>query len=135
MKKAQRLLVLILALAMCFSLAACGSSAAATQPAQSDAQTEAPAEAAPAGEIVINFPCIWVGTDSKAAYLAQMVEDFNAENAGTIKVVIEEQTDYQAYRDKIRTTITTGCLVGFERGYHRSNLKFLEGWSNCWWLE
>ena len=30
----------------------------------------------------------------------------NAENAGSIKVVVEEQTDYQAYRDKIRTTIT-----------------------------
>ena len=133
MKKAQRLLVLILALAMCFSLAACGSSAATTQPAQSDAQTEAPAEAAPAGEIVINFPCIWVGTDSKAAYLAQMVEDFNAENAGAIKVVIEEQTDYQAYRDKIRTTITTGsapdiCILDttFDIQAYQESGKFMD---------
>ena len=104
----KKFIALTLALLMVLSLAACGSSAATTQPAQSDAQTEAPAEASPAGEIVINFPCIWVGTDSKAAYLAQMVEDFNAENAGSIKVVIEEQTDYQAYRDKIRTLVTTG---------------------------
>ena len=133
MKKAQRLLVLILALAMCFSLAACGSSAATTQPAQSDAQTEAPAEASPAGEIVINFPCIWVGTDSKAAYLAQMVEDFNAENAGSIKVVIEEQTDYQAYRDKIRTTITTGsapdiCILDttFDIQAYQESGKFMD---------
>ena len=59
-------------------------------------------------EIIINFPSIWVGTDSKAAYMSKMIEDFNAENAGKIKVVVEEQTDYQAYRDKIRTTITTG---------------------------
>ena len=59
-------------------------------------------------EIVINFPSIWVGTDSKAAYMAQLIENFNAENAGSIKVVVEEQTDYQAYRDKIRTTVTTG---------------------------
>ena len=59
-------------------------------------------------EIVINFPSIWVGTDSKAAYMTKLIDDFNAENAGSIKVVVEEQTDYQAYRDKIRTTITTG---------------------------
>ena len=59
-------------------------------------------------EIIINFPSIWVGTDSKAAYMSKMIEDFNTENAGKIKVVVEEQTDYQAYRDKIRTTITTG---------------------------
>lgn len=59
-------------------------------------------------EIVINFPSIWVGTDSKAAYFSKLVEDFNAANAGSIKVVIEEQTDYQAYRDKIRTLVTTG---------------------------
>lgn len=104
MKKLGKFLALILALAMCLSLAACGQQAAA--PAATD-NAEQPADA-PAKEIVINFPCIWVGTDSKAAYLAEMIEAFNAENAGSIKVVIEEQTDYQAYRDKIRTTITTG---------------------------
>ena len=91
----KRFLALLLCLVMVFALCAC------SQPAEKD----------PAGdgeEIVINFPCIWVGTDSKAAYMAKLVEDFNAANEGQIKVVIEEQTDYQAYRDKLRTTITTG---------------------------
>ena len=59
-------------------------------------------------EIIINFPSVWVGTDSKAPYMAQLIENFNAENAGSIKVVVEEQSDYQAARDKLRTTITTG---------------------------
>ena len=86
----KKLFALLLALAMCFSLMAVAA------PAWAD------------GEIVINFPSIWVGTDSKAPYMAEMIEAFNAENAGAIKVVVEEQTDYQAYRDKIRTTITTG---------------------------
>ena len=86
----KKLFALVLALALCFSLAALAV------PASAD------------GEIVINFPSIWVGTDSKAPYLAEMIEAFNAENAGSIKVVVEDQTDYQAYRDKIRTTITTG---------------------------
>ncbi|MBQ8075344.1 MAG: extracellular solute-binding protein [Oscillospiraceae bacterium] len=85
----KKLFALILAVTMCLSLAAIAV------PASAD-------------EIVINFPSIWVGTDSKAPYMAEMIEAFNAENAGSIKVVVEEQTDYQAYRDKIRTTITTG---------------------------
>ena len=88
----KKLIALLLALVMVFALAACGQQAA---PAQT-------------GEIVINFPSIWVGTDSKAEYMGKLIEAFNAENAGAIKVVVEEQTDYQAYRDKIRTTITTG---------------------------
>ena len=85
----KKTIALLLTLVMVFGLAA-------SLPAYAD------------DEIVINFPSIWVGTDSKAAYMAKLVEDFNAENAGAIKVVVEEQTDYQAYRDKIRTTITTG---------------------------
>ena len=108
MSKAKKLIVLLMCAAIVLSLAACGSQPAATS---APAATQAPAATAaptPAGEITINFPCIWVGTDSKAAYLAKMVEDFNKENAGAIKVVIEEQTDYQAYRDKMRTTITAG---------------------------
>ena len=86
----KKLFALILAFALCLSLTALAI------PASADS------------EIVINFPSIWVGTDSKAPYMAEMIEAFNAENAGSIKVVVEEQTDYQAYRDKIRTTITTG---------------------------
>ena len=113
MKKVNKLLALLLALAMILALGACGTQTAAPAaqsgdtPAQSG-EAEKPETPASTEEIVINFPSIWVGTDSKAAYMAQLVESFNAENAGAIKVVVEEQTDYQAYRDKIRTTITTG---------------------------
>ena len=108
----KKLIALLLAAVMVFALAACGQQAAPAPaaPAADKPAEAAPAEAAPAeaGEIVINFPSIWVGTDSKAEYMAKLVEDFNAENAGKIKVVVEEQTDYQAYRDKIRTLVTTG---------------------------
>ena len=115
----KKLIALLLAAVMVFALAACGQQAAApaapaaekpaeAAPAEAAPAEAAPAEAAPAGEIVINFPSIWVGTDSKAAYMSKLIDDFNAENAGAIKVVVEEQTDYQGYRDKIRTTVTTG---------------------------
>ena len=95
-------------------------------------------------EIIINFPSVWVGTDSKAPYMAQLIEAFNEENAGSIKVVVEEQTDYQAARDKLRTTITTGetpdlCIMDTTydiKGYSEAG-KFMdltpyleEGWGD-----
>ncbi|BCG60177.1 ABC transporter substrate-binding protein [Paenibacillus sp. URB8-2] len=61
-----------------------------------------------ASEIEIKFPSIWVAKDSKAASFAQIVKDFNEQNQGKIKVVVEEIPDYGAYKDKIRTNITTG---------------------------
>lgn len=72
------------------------------------AESLAPADFNPKSEVVLNFPSIWVGTDSKATVFAEMVAAFNEAYAGKAKVVIEEQTDYQAYRDKIRTMITAG---------------------------
>lgn len=68
----------------------------------------AAAEFNPASEVTLNFPSIWVGTDSKATVFGEMVAAFNEEYAGKAKVIIEEQTDYQAYRDKVRTMITAG---------------------------
>lgn len=58
--------------------------------------------------IKITFPTIWVGTDGKAQVFGEMVKSFNQENEGKIKVALEEYTDYDAYEDKMRTTISTG---------------------------
>ena len=124
MKKA---LALLLALCMVFALCACGQS----KPASS-------------GEITINFPSVWVGTDSKAPYMEKLIAQFNEENAGKIKVVVEEQTDYQAARDKLRTTITTGdtpdiCILDttYDIKAYTESGKFMdlapylnEGWGN-----
>ena len=108
MKKA---LALLLALCMVFALCACGQQAAPAPAAEAPA-AEAPAAeeapAAPAQEVTINFPTVWVGTDSKAPYMEKLIAQFNEENAGSIKVVVEEQTDYQAARDTLRATITPG---------------------------
>ena len=140
MKKA---LALLLALTMVFALCACGQQAAPAPAAEAPA-AEAPAAEAPAQEIVINFPSVWVGTDSKAPYMEKLIEQFNAENAGAIKVVVEEQTDYQAARDKLRTTITTGntpdlCILDttYDIKAYTESGKFMdlapylaEGWGN-----
>lgn len=60
------------------------------------------------GEIEITFPCIWVGTDSKAEVFGQMVEDFNTEYVGRYHVTIQDQSDYDLYQDSIRSQISTG---------------------------
>ena len=60
------------------------------------------------GEIVLNFPTFWVGQDSKAEPLAQLIEEFNAQNAGEIRVVIEPNPDTDGYRDKLNTQLATG---------------------------
>lgn len=130
----KKFLALLMAVIMVFTLCACGQKAAPAQEAAPAA--EAPVEeapAAPAEKITINFPCIWVATDSKAAYMAKLVEDFNKENEGAIEVVIEEQTDYQAYRDKIRTLVTTGevpdiCILDgtFDAKAYTESGKFID---------
>lgn len=65
-------------------------------------------EAAENGEIQLDFPCIWVGTDSKAEVFGKMVDGFNEAYDGKYQINIEEQTDYKLYRDKIRTMLSTG---------------------------
>lgn len=75
---------------------------------QKEQSSEASGQASEAEEIILNFPCIWVGTDSKANVFGQMVDDFNETYDGKYQVKIEDQTDYKLYRDKIRTMISTG---------------------------
>ena len=114
----KKILSMILVLALALSAFACAAPAeepaVVEEPAVEATVTEAPAEPVvqegfnPAAEVTLNFPCIWVGTDSKAAVFGEMIAAFNDEYAGRAKVVVEEQTDYQAYRDKIRTMVTAG---------------------------
>lgn len=113
----KRFLALGLVVAMGIStIAACGSQGS-TKDTTGGGETNAPADSGASsdtnqvssgGEIELSFPCIWVGTDSKAEVFGKMVDGFNTEYAGKYKVVIEEQTDYDMYRDKVRTQISTG---------------------------
>jgi len=108
MKKNKKLKALILTCALaCSTLMGCSSNAPEkTEAAKGNGETVA--AAAGEKEVELTFPCIWVGSDSKAAVFGQMVEAFNTENAGKYKINIEEQTDYDSYEDKIRTLISTG---------------------------
>jgi len=68
--------------------------------------------AAQGKEIVLKWPCIWVGKDSKAPAIAEIVEAFNAANAGKVRVEIEPQPDYNAYEQKVRTALMAGQAPG-----------------------
>ncbi len=109
----KRLLAFGLVVIMGISLlAGCGNSNNGSSSAgnkETGAETAAESgEASTGGEVELTFPCIWVGTDSKAEVFGKMVEGFNTEYAGQYKIKIEEQTDYDLYRDKLRTQISTG---------------------------
>ena len=89
MKKTCRtLVVLLVMLSLTFSLFA-----------QSQAET------APQKEVELRWASIWVGNDSKAPAVEAIVKEFNAAHAGKIKVVVEPQPDYNAYEQKIRTSL------------------------------
>lgn len=107
MKKVVKKLVALLGVATLTvsMLVACGSK----EEGGSVATKEAAEETSASGkEVVLSFPSIWVGSDSKAEFFGKMVEEFNTVYAGQYQIKIEEQTDYDAYEDKIRTMISTG---------------------------
>lgn len=97
-----------------------------------------------AKEIVLKWPCIWVGEDSKAPAVAALVEQFNTDNAGKIRVEIEAQPDYDGYRQKISTSIAAGVIPDiFTVNHGPSSLEYYqsdkimdfsdalaEGWEN-----
>jgi raffinose/stachyose/melibiose transport system substrate-binding protein len=66
-----------------------------------------------APEQIVRWPSIWVGTDSKAAVIAELVQEFNRLHTGKIKIVVEESPNYDDYRDKIRTNIAAGAFPDF----------------------
>ena len=62
----------------------------------------------PQKEVVLNWPCIWVGEDAKADAVADIVAEFNEKHAGQIKVEIEEMPSYDIYDKKILAQISGG---------------------------
>lgn len=87
MKKSLKKLSLLLLSVMLIALTACSSKTS---------------EEATDGEIVIKFPHYYVGTDPHAQWFDGVVEDFNKEHKGEIRVVTEEIAGEQNYVDKMK---------------------------------
>lgn len=113
----KRYIALLLAVLMCVSLCACGSKVASSNSSastSSSAETASNAESAPAEsevpqeKVSLTLMNIWCGADSKAAEWSRIIADFNKEYEGLYEIVVEDQADYDAYEDKMKTLISTG---------------------------
>ncbi len=62
------------------------------------------------GEVVLKWPTIWVGEDSKAPMVAALVDEFNVLYDGKYQVNIEANPDYDAYRNKLNSQIAAGVV-------------------------
>ena len=60
------------------------------------------------GEIVLDWPTIWVPPDSKSETIAALIERFNEENEDAIRVELEGIPDYDGYADKMNTQLASG---------------------------
>ena len=56
----------------------------------------------------LQFPTFWVGQDSKAAPIAELIDQFNADHEGRVNVVLESNPDTDGYRTKIQTGMAVG---------------------------
>ncbi|MHB8061819.1 MAG: ABC transporter substrate-binding protein [Ruminiclostridium sp.] len=109
MKKIFNRIVALVMILTLFTAVFAGCGKSVTTPSTEDSKTSTASETSVSGEkITITYPSTWVGTDGKATVFSQIVSSFNKENEGKIEVKIEDNTDYNAYEDKIRTVISTG---------------------------
>lgn len=61
-------------------------------------------------EVVLKVPTYMTGTNVAAPYFKQLIDGFNAENAGKIKVELEDIPSDQAYVDKMKILIQSSSL-------------------------
>ena len=60
------------------------------------------------GTVALDWPTIWVPPDSKSETIAALIERFNVENEGEIRVELEGIPDYDGYADKMNTQLANG---------------------------
>ena len=68
----------------------------------------APGQEGAAGEVVLDWPTIWVPPDSKSETIAALIERFNVDNEGAVRVQLEGIPDYDGYADKMNTQLASG---------------------------
>ncbi len=79
-------------------------------------------------EIVLKWPTIWVGADSKAPMVKALVDEFNEMYDGKYQVDIEENPDYDAYRNKLNAQISAGVVPDlFVFNVSQTSFAFYEG--------
>ena len=57
---------------------------------------------------MLDWPTIWVPPDSKSDTIAALIERFNVDNEGAVRVQLEGIPDYDGYADKMNTQLASG---------------------------
>ena len=57
---------------------------------------------------MLDWPTIWVPPDSKSETIAALIERFNVDNEGAIRIELEGIPDYDGYADKMNTQLASG---------------------------
>jgi raffinose/stachyose/melibiose transport system substrate-binding protein len=75
-------------------------------------------------EIVLEYPTFQVGVNTAAPVIAQLVEEFNAEHEGEIRIEVEEIPGDANYNEKIKILLSSGDLppVIYGAGYNLLDL-------------
>lgn len=75
-------------------------------------------------EVVLEYPTFQVGVNTAAPVIAQLVEEFNAANAGKIRIAVEEIPGDSNYIEKIKILLSSGDLppVIYGAGYNLLDL-------------
>lgn len=97
--KAKKVISMLLAGSMVLSLAACGNDG-----------KEQKAKGKGEGPVEINYATFMVGTHQSAKAEKKVIEEFNKEYEGKIKVNIEELPSDSAYVDKMKTLAASKAL-------------------------
>lgn len=79
------------------------------------------------GEITLNLYHSWSPETTRGAVLAQLIDDFNAQHEGEIKVEVETNSDFPAYQEKVKTMLSTGTAPDiFHYNYNPNDLSYFE---------
>ncbi|MHC1787671.1 MAG: ABC transporter substrate-binding protein [Christensenellales bacterium] len=75
-------------------------------------------------EVVLEYPTFQVGVNTAAPVIAQLVEEFNAANAGKVKIAVEEIPGDSNYIEKVKILLSSGDLppVIYGAGYNLLDL-------------
>ncbi len=75
-------------------------------------------------EVTLEYPTFQIGVNTAAPVIAQLVEEYNTEHAGTAKIVVEEIPGDSNYIEKIKILLSSGDLppVIYGAGYNLLDL-------------
>ncbi len=100
---------------------------AGTEPAAEETAEAPGTDEVSTGEITLNLYHSWSAETTRGEVLAKLVEEFNEQHTGEIKVVVETNPDFPAYQEKVKTMLSTKTAPDiFHYNYNPNDLSYFE---------